>query len=281
MRKWILELPITPESLKNAYDVWEGITSRVKKGSNHVTVADIDAEDRDSARRIAVTAANRLLDQLSFHGGVSHQIAFDSRSCKAVDEGTGVRNGIEQPHVSLSLPTTVSARGRVIRKKMDVNGNVVATYDSDKLGKLPGVVTDAMSYYRRGKLSENLYERLRNKCLAIENVVSLICSRDQITIKNETERFQHAFQTIYRDSERAKNVKSIWKGSSEADLDDLGKYVHEQVRCQLTHAKDNKPKRLPYDENDVNAMTRAQDVVDRVAQDLIRYQLAEGLFKES
>lgn len=277
MKKWTIELPITPQSKKEAEDNWEGIMSSVGSGSDHVVVAGIDAEDRESARRLAVTAANRFLDQLSVLHKASYEIAPDSRSYKVVNEQTGERTGIAQLSVSIILTDSATGHDRVMVEKLDPKGNVIAPHDSDKPGKLPGVATDAMSYYRRGELSKDVYERLRNKCLAIENVVSLICARDQVKAKHETERFQHAFQTVYRDSGRAKNLELVWKGSSETDLDDLGKYIHKHVRCQLAHAKDNMAKRLPYDENDTEAMMRAQDVVERVAQDLIRYQLAELL----
>jgi len=262
MRKWIVELPITPKSTKSEEGFWRGMASSVETGSDHVVVKGVDAEDQECAISIAVQAATRFLDQFSFFRSAFHEIVSDSRSYKVVNEETG--------ECSRGLPATVGISGRVIRKVMDVNGNVVATYDSDRPGRLPGGHTAAMSYYRRGGCAKDLYECLRNKCLAIENVVSLVCYRDQIVNTNETERYQHAIRTLYRDPERAKNLKSAWKGSRNTDLDDLGKHIYQHVRCQLNHAKDDRARRLPYDENDVKAVKRDQHLVDIVARDLIR-----------
>lgn len=276
MKKWTIELPIAPQSRKEAEDVWNGITSRVEIGSNQVIVEGIEAENQEEARRIAASAANRLLDQLSVLHGASHEVVFEARNFKIVNEETDERTGIAQVSVSVVLTDSVTAHDRVMIEKRDSSGRVIATHDSDKPGKLPGVTTDAMSYYRRGAVSENLYERMRNKCLAIENIVSLICSRDSLP-NGGTSCYQHAFKVVYADAQNARNLEIVWKGSGGSDLEELAEYVYEHIRCQLAHAKDNKAKRLPYDENDVATVKRGQNVVERVVQDLIRYQLAGSL----
>ena len=151
--------------------------------------------------------------------------------------------------------------------------NLLAVHDSDKPGKLSGVWTEAMPYFRRGSLAEHIHECLRNHCLAIENVVSQICARDSVT-GSERCKMRHVLRIVYSDYPARRNLELVWRGSDTASIDALVDYVYKQVRCQLAHARKGELKVLPYGEQDQQTMKEAKDVVELVARDMIAYQLA-------
>ena len=273
MKRWTLEIPIEPKSRKEAEDSWDGVTSSIRIGGDHVCVSGIEAENGQAAREIALKAVNRLLDQLSFQHNASHQIASEGRSYKIVPEEGATKQGIAQLTADLILTDTVTAHARVITEKRDADGNVIAIHDSDKPGKLAGVCTEAMSYFRRGMLAEHIHEQLRNHCLAIENVVSQICGSDGVGGREPT-MMQHALKRVYTNDQARKNLRVVWRGTDPVIADALGDFVYEQVRCQLAHAKDGKAKMLPYSEQDVQTMRDARDVIIRVARDMIEHQLS-------
>lgn len=272
MSAFALEVPISPPSKKEAEVEWAGIVCRVEIGGTHVEVRGIEAESQEKAGEAAMQAANRFLDQLARECNEAHEIMFDGRSYKIIDEGSETKTGVAQFTASVILVDSAAAHDRVMIEKRDADGNVIAFHDSDKPGKLASLHTEAMSYLRRGMLADHIHERLRNYCLAIENVASWICKRDGVC-KGEFKCLQHALATVYGEKHALRNLQVAWAGEPPDEDQSLSERIYKQVRCQLAHAKDGKDKRMPYDEEDIKSMREDNDLVARVARDLIEYQL--------
>lgn len=277
METWTIELPIAPTSRKEAEDIWGEVRSRVGIGDSFVSVKGINAPDQESARKLAVDAVNRLLDQLSVLYGAAHEVVGGGQNYKIIREGSDVRQGVSGLRMSVILTDEVQMRDRLTIEKRDASGNLISVHDSDRHGILPGVCAEAMKYYRRGALAGDVYECLRNKCLAIESVASLLCRRDGFADSREAERWLHTLDAAYADAQRRRDLGLVWPAAASAGLRDLADYLYKDVRCQLSHGKDDKARRLPYRHGDVEAMDKARDVVDRVALDLIQFQLHCGL----
>lgn len=273
MSTWTLEVPISPPSKKEAEVEWTGMVCRVESGGTHVEVRGIEAESQEKAREVAMQAANRFLDQLARECNEAHEIVFDGRSYKIINEGSEMKTGVAQFTASVILVDSVAAHDRVMIEKRDADGNVIAFHDSDKPCKLASLHTEAMSYLRRGMLADHIHERLRNYCLAIENVASWICKRDGV-FGGEFKCVQHALATVYGEKQALRNLQVVWAGRLPEKDESLSERVYKQVRCQLAHAKDGEDKRMPYDEEDIKSMREDKDLVERVARDLIEYQLS-------
>ena len=270
MTIWTIEFTLNRASVLQAHREEDAIRASVEIGSDVLRVENIRANSKDAARQLAEPLANEFLDALAH----KHDEPLQIRPLPWASEHTAESGArVVTQHVGHA----VSSRASLSLKKIDARGNVVGAYDSDRPGRIEVKPSQAAPYYRRARLSADPFDEFRNFFLAAENVadqIRLSCHQGKL---NQRASLAQALRVVFNQNSGSlrQAAQAVPDFVAAAGLfDDVAGLLHEAYRCQISHAKAQRSKKVPFNQHDEEAVRGALPLMQFVARSLLDYEAA-------
>jgi len=275
---WTVNLVLNGPSLLEACAEIMGLRVKVQENSTQVVVHDVDAADADEAFKKALSAANQFLNTLSWKHNNHLEIQTRTFS-EELTESSGKK------HVINSLaPASIVLEARITTVHKDSSGNIIGVSDSRKPGRINVNPSDAATYYRRARLTDDPFDRFRNLYLATENVSDRIRMKRGLNKQelNEIYGVQSSELALLRLAlnECFENNLHPLIGATRIYTFDNNQSIVPQVaqmlykghRCQLDHSKASEDKKIPFNLQDEEEVKTALPLMDFIAKSLLGYE---------
>ena len=159
--------------------------------------------------------------------------------------------------------------------KKDKLGNIIEVYDSKKPGPIKCKPSEATSYYRRGRLSSDPFDRFRNFYLVVENIADRIRILKEVSHLNEQQLLESALKEYFESNTKPLEnmARSIPGFNLGADvISEVANLLYKGHRCQLNHSKASEDKKIPFDPEDEKEVSQALSLMDFIAKSLLQYE---------
>jgi len=265
---WEIYFTINKNAPVEADSEIEGDKVELRLDSKDLTVQIASASSEEEALKKAYIVSNRFLDYLAWRHGAD--IAINPNSIR-----TDFIDSTDQRKTNVYITNKMSMSGRIVVVKKDAEGNVIETYDSSRPGTITIKASEAASYYRRGKLSSDPFDRFRNFYLVAENIADRIRIFKSLVTMKEQALLQIALEELFGDDSTplgnvAKHIPGFNLGS--AVISEVSKLLYKGHRCQLNHSKSLEEKKIPFDLKDEEEVNLALPLIDFVARSLLQYE---------
>jgi hypothetical protein len=133
--------------------------------------------------------------------------------------------------------------------------------------------SEAASYYRKGCLSVDPFDKFRNVYFAVENISSQIYRKqpgepEKIELERALEVcFVNRLQSLF---EVAKAEPTF--NAKETTISEVTRILYTINRCQLNHSKVYKDKKVPFDPQSETEVMNALPLVKFVAKTFLEYE---------
>jgi hypothetical protein len=277
---WTVTFVLDRPSPLEVYSEIGGMMVEVKENNSQVVISVVQAASIDEVLQKASSAANQLLNELSWRFSAHLAIKDESYNVEHVAP-SGEKQVFVHPE-----PASVVLSEKVIVVKKDASGNTIEVLDSRKPGKIHVKPSEAKPYYRKAHLTNDPFDSFRNLYLASENVA------DKIRI-NKGYGNKHDLKKIYGlesseenslrlalDERFANNPNPLIQAAKHIHTFDDRQLVVPQVsrilykanRCQLNHAKASEDKKVPFNPQDEEEVKAVLPLMDFVAKSLLEYE---------
>lgn len=225
-----------------------GLLVRTTLGTRALRVELIEAASEHDAHSKALVAANRFLDGVHCKHHVA--LAVDSSSWTGEDTTTRKQYACSQERSPLFVGD------RVCVKMTNKPTGEVVTYDSARPGPLQFRHSDAQAYYRKAKLTEDVFDRFRYLFLTAEFIAGRICAATGAAPTDGLNRLELALNEVFADRapllhEAAATDPTLANGDV---VHNVAQLLYADNRCALNHATPSQSKVpfKPADEAQVN-----------------------------
>jgi hypothetical protein len=270
MATWNFFLRLAEAPQRSAEGRVGDVTVRVAKGEPDVAVCDVTASSLEDGRAMALDAANAFLNTLSWMHQLDLQVA--SASWGAEELAKPGRHYFEQ--VEEMRMTT----GLKIEVRDAATGQLVGSYDSDHLGNIEVAPSEAAAYFRRARVSTDLFDRFRNLYLVCELISDRIRGKAGKGSLQEGELLELGLTAVFDaclpDLQHHAWAANVPAGSS-AVIQDVATFLYKAHRCELNHAKEHKPRKVPFNATDEEAVRMALPLMEFVARESLAYEHRE------
>jgi hypothetical protein len=237
--------------------------------SSEIVAEEVSVASYKDAQKKALELCNLFLDQLSAEGHADLEV-------KAVECRLETTDPNGQVHISVTPDAEVIClTERIIVVKRDSSGKVIEFSDSNKPVIKSVKHTDAKSYYRKAKLSEDAFEAFRNFYLVAENVADGIRLQKGLGKIREQELLRQGLEECFRgkvDSLKHKTV-SVHGAAMGVDIcAGVAETLYKGDRCRLNHSKLMQQKRVPFNPSDEDQVKKALPLIEYVAKSFLDYE---------
>jgi hypothetical protein len=227
---------------------------RLIENSTQISVDKIEAVNQNAARAKALDGATSCIDCLSW-------------KCDAVLSINIGRLSIEEIDLSGKTISRIGYASAATRAAMVVEGR------PQNSAAIKVKKSEAASYYRKGCLSADPFDKFRNFYLAVENISSQIYRKQPgEPEKIELERALEVcfFNRLQALAEVAK-AEPIFN-TKETAISEVTRILYGTNLCQLNHSKAFNDKKVPFDPENETEVMNALPLVKFVAKNLLEYE---------
>jgi len=272
---WMVSLPLKsacPVPLESEDSNWKACA---RPGTTTLLLEWSDSADGDTILTESLRVAQRLLADFCVDTDIVLEVAAAGVSaCRTHDGGTT----IIPPAVAVAVD---AGRATVITTDRD---GVATRPPTPSPVRVTASGSKASPYYHKAVKTRDTYDRARNFCLAIEFAGDILRNGEHLT-KRDTEKLsrdgkseeqglwvlairEYLKTTAKLPSKAAGQIAPSRETDQEAK--DLASVLYNGIRCELFHAKQKKPKKLPYDRQSEAAVKKALPVLRDVARAAVR-----------
>jgi hypothetical protein len=226
---------------------------RLIENSTQISVDKIEAVNQNAARAKALDGATSCIDCLSWKCDVVLSINNGRLSIEEIDlSGKISRTGY----------ASAAAKAAMVLEGMPQNPATI------KIKK-----SEAASYYRKGCLGVDPFDKFRNFYLAVENISSRIYRKqpgepEKIELERALEVcFVNRLPSLV---EFAKSEPTF--NTNESAISEVTRILYGTNLCQLNHSKTYKEKKVPFDPQSETEVRNALPLVKFVAKTLLEYE---------
>lgn len=225
----------------------------VDRGWDTVTVRNVEADSSDEAANKARCKANDFLNELSWQYGRNLEIG----------------NG--WTYMLQDSPTTRHIR--TFRTKVFTTGG----YRRKRPRVVKGVEikpSDSKAYFRKAAISNDPFDIFRNYYLAIENIASKIAIKRSQDSYTDAKLIEIALRECFSsNSQLLKDHSHIPGFKPKGDIiKGIAVLLHNEYRCALNHAKDERNKKIPFDYDDEREVLSVLHLIEFIVNSLISYE---------
>jgi len=215
-------------------------------------IGKVDVVSAEDAVAIAKGIADKFLNKLSW----KHNFA------------TEIKKGWSVEYIEPD-----SAKKRIKVMVCCDTCRTIRTEKSYKI-KITEASFDAESYFRRGALSKDCFEKFRNFYLVAENISSFICQKKNVGEIKEQPMLELGLQECVQNKlldleNQAKELGIVVKQSEI--IQDVASYLYKENRCCLNHAKEGEKKKVPFNLKDEESVKKALPLMECVAKSFLAY----------
>lgn len=265
---WKIYFKINKKSPIEADSQIEGDKVELKLDSEELSVEITNASNEEEALKKAKMVANRFLDSLAWKHGAD--IAINHNSTR-----TDFRDSTGQHETNVSIIERETVSERIVIVKEDLAGNIIETADSSKPGTITVKASEAASYYRRGRLTSDPFDRFRNFYLVVENIADRIRITKGIDPLKEQPLLELALKECFgSDTKPLENVARVvpdFNLGADA-ISEVARLLYKGHRCQLNHSKALEDKKIPFNSEDEKEVEQVLPLMEFIAKSLLRYE---------
>ena len=227
---------------------------RVIESFKQISVHNIQAVNQNAAWTKALDAATTCIDCLSWKYDVVLSINIGRLNIEEID--------LIGKTVNRTGYASAVARAVIVVKGIHQTPAII------KIKK-----SEAASYYRKGCLSVDPFDKFRNVYFAVENISSQIYRKqpgepEKIELERALEVcFVNRLQSLF---EVAKAEPTF--NAKETTISEVTRILYTINRCQLNHSKVYKDKKVPFDPQSETEVMNALPLVKFVAKTFLEYE---------